>query len=138
LGRNIARLSGVVVHFDKVNMKLTAESLILIAICLADLLLTVFLLKNGPVREGNPLMAYYLQFGLTTFVIVKLCLMFPPILIVEWCRKYKPDFARFMLRFAITAYLGVYVVSFAAANVPRLIASKQMVREYQLQARLPR
>ncbi len=104
-------------------VSLTRESQIITAICLLDLAVTLALLAHSPnVSEGNPLMSFYLQFGVGAFIMVKLCLLFAPIFIVEWCRQFRPRFARNMLRVAIVAYVGSYTVMFLQVNMPVLLA----------------
>lgn len=98
-------------------MTLTKESILLIGICTADLASTLLLLSSGGAVEGNPLMAFYLRYGVGTFVMVKLSLVFLPIFIAEWGKQYKPKFVRFMLRATIATYLGMYLVVFLAVNV---------------------
>lgn len=98
-------------------MTLTRESLLLITICMADLITTLVLLKHDLAAEGNPLMAFYLTYGVGTFVMVKLTLVILPIFIAEWSRQYRPQFVRLMLRTAIAAYLGVYIALFSAINL---------------------
>ncbi len=98
-------------------MTLTKESLLLIGICTADLASTLLLLSGGGAVEGNPLMAFYLKYGVGTFVMVKLSLVFLPIFIAEWGKQYKPKFVRFMLRATIATYVGMYIVIFLAVNV---------------------
>ncbi|HOK52829.1 MAG TPA: DUF5658 family protein [Armatimonadota bacterium] len=93
------------------------ESLILIIIGLADLLLTLHLIAVNTATEGNPIMAFYLQFGIGAFVIVKLALLFGPVLVAEWSKRFKPVFVRWMMRGAIAAYLGAYLVGFMLVNV---------------------
>lgn len=103
-------------------MSLMKESLILIAIGMLDLVITLALLGHGRAVEGNPIMAYYLQFGVGAFVLAKLALLFLPIFIAEWSKRYKPRFVRLMMRGAITAYVGVYLILFVSVNVvPRAI-----------------
>jgi hypothetical protein len=101
-------------------MKLMRESLVLIAIGIADLISTLILLSNKGNLEGNPLMSFYLQFGIGVFVIVKLGLLFLPVFVAEWSKLHSPKFVRWMLRGAITLYLGSYVVLFIAVNVAPL------------------
>lgn len=98
-------------------MTLTKESILLITICLADLASTLVLLKHDVAAEGNPLMAFYLTYGVGTFVMVKLTLVILPIFIAEWSRQYRPRFVKLMLRTAIAAYLGVYIGLFSAVNL---------------------
>ena len=98
-------------------MTLTKESILLIGIATFDLAVTLLLLGADIAYEGNPLMAFYLRYGVGTFVMVKLSLIFFPIVIAEWSKQYKPRFVRFMLRATIATYLGVYIVLFLTVNV---------------------
>jgi hypothetical protein len=98
-------------------MTVTKESLLLIGICTADLASTLLLLHGGGAMEGNPLMSFYLRYGIGTFVMVKLSLVFLPIFIAEWGKQYKPKFVRMMLRATIATYLGMYVLVFLTVNV---------------------
>lgn len=98
-------------------MTLTKESILLIGICTADLASTLLLLNGGAAVEGNPLMAFYLRYGIGTFVMVKLSLVFLPIFIAEWGKQYKPKFVRFMLRATIVTYVGMYLLVFLSVNV---------------------
>ena len=97
-------------------MTCTRESLFLIGICTADLISTLLLLGKGA-AEGNPLMGFYLRYGIGTFVMVKLSLIFLPIFIAEWGKRYKPRFVRNMLRATIATYLGMYLLVFVTINV---------------------
>ena len=98
-------------------MTLTKESMVLIALCIVDLISTLFLLRTNGACEGNPLMSYYLRYGIGTFVLVKLTLIFLPVFIAEWSKQYRPRFVRFMLRAAILTYVGMYLVLFLTINV---------------------
>ncbi len=108
-------------------MSLMRESLILITIGLADLLSTLHLMAEKQATEGNPMMAYYLQFGVGAFVIVKLTLLFLPVFIAEWSKRYKPKFVKWMLRGAIAVYLGSYIVGFVLVNVQPIVKDKNYV-----------
>lgn len=98
-------------------MTLTRESIFLIGICTADLISTLFLVGGGTAAEGNPLMAFYLKYGLGAFVLVKLSLIFLPIFIAEWGKRYRPRFVRNMLRATIALYLAMYLLVFVGINV---------------------
>lgn len=106
-------------------MTVTKESLLLIGICTADLASTLLLIGSGGAIEGNPLMAFYLKYGIGTFVMVKLSLVFLPIFIAEWGKQYKPKFVRFMLRATIATYVGMYLLVFLAVNVVNVMASER-------------
>ncbi len=98
-------------------MKLTRESMILIALCVVDLVSTLILLRTNAAREGNPLMAFYLRYGVGTFVLMKLTLIFLPVFVAEWSKQYRPRFVRTMLRAAIVTYAAMYLVLFLTINV---------------------
>ncbi|MCX8052352.1 MAG: DUF5658 family protein [Armatimonadetes bacterium] len=98
-------------------MKLTRESMVLIALCGVDLVSTLLLLRTNTAREGNPIMAFYLRHGIGTFVLAKLTLIFLPVFIAEWSKQYRPKFVRLMLRAAILTYAGMYLVLFLTINV---------------------
>ncbi len=107
-------------------MTLTKESLLLIGICTADLASTLLLISSGGAVEGNPLMAFYLRYGVGTFVMVKLSLVFLPIFVAEWGKQYKPRFVRFMLRATIATYVGMYLVVFLTVNVIKTAGHDQV------------
>lgn len=107
---------------------ITRESQIIALICLADLAATLALLSHANVREGNPVMGYYLQWGVYAFVLAKLSLLFLPILVAAWCAQFKPLFTKRMLRFAIVAYVGLYALLFLQHNVPALMADAAEAR----------
>ncbi len=98
-------------------MTLTKESIILIAVCTADLATTLLFLNAKTAIEGNPLMSFYLRYGIGTFVLVKLSLIFLPIFIAEWCKQFRPKFVRLMLRATIATYLGAYLLMFVIINI---------------------
>jgi hypothetical protein len=98
------------------------ESFILITICLVDLLVTIHLIGAHRAVEGNPVMAFYLQFGLGTFIVMKLLLLALPIFVAEWSRQYRPHFVKAMMRVAILAYVGAYLMLFLSLNVPTMAA----------------
>lgn len=99
------------------EMTCTKESLVLIAICTADLITTLLLMGTYGADEGNPLMGFYLRYGIGTFVMVKVSLTFLPIFIAEWGKQYKPRFVRNILRATIVTYLGLYLIVFVGLNI---------------------
>lgn len=107
-------------------MTLTKESLFLIGICTFDLASTLMLLNSGGAMEGNPLMSFYLRYGIGTFVLVKLALIFLPIFVAEWGKQYRPRFVRIMLRATIATYLGIYLIAFLTINVERLMSNREV------------
>lgn len=100
----------------RTDMTLTRESMVLIAICTIDLVATLLFINNSSASEGNPLMAFYLRYGVGTFVIAKLMLIFLPVFLFEWSRQFKPQFVKLMLRVTIAAYLVIYLTLFLTIN----------------------
>jgi len=96
---------------------ISRESWIIAAICVADLVSTLIFVHHHGAREGNPLMDFYLQKGVIPFIVAKCTMFMLPIAIIEWARRHNPDFVRRMARFAIAAYIGLYVVVVAKENI---------------------
>lgn len=113
------------------RLTLTRESLLLIGISVVDLAATLLLVGTNVAAEGNPVMGFYLRYGVGTFVLVKLSLIFLPIFIAEWSKQYKPKFVRMMLRATIAAYLGIYLVLFLSVNLIPAIAQVEYSRPAQ-------
>jgi len=96
---------------------ITAESKILIAICLADMLSTVIAVLSGFAVEYNPLMAACIRRGIWVFIFVKLISFAPFILAVEYYRRKNPEFSRNACRSAIVLYIIVYIGLTIRANL---------------------
>jgi hypothetical protein len=101
-----------------VRVRLCAESLILSLICLADMLVTLCLVRAGIAVEQNPLMAACIDHSALTFVAVKILSFAPFVIAVEIYRRRNPMFAKSVCRLAIATYLVVFVTLTAAANLP--------------------
>lgn len=102
-------------------MSISRESIVLMLICLADLASTIFVVNYRHANEGNPLMKYYLDHGLATFVAAKLVLLLMPLFIAEWARQHRPQFVTRSLRVAAAAYLFAYVGGVAQLNIDRFL-----------------
>lgn len=97
--------------------KVSAESLILVGICLADMISTLFFVLRGSAVEQNPLMAVCLNHSPMVFVLVKLASFVPFVIAVELYRRRNAAFARFACRTAIAAYLVTFVVLTLGCNL---------------------
>ncbi len=95
---------------------ISPEAKWLAAISVVDLVSTVVLIAAGMAEEANPLMAYFLQFGLGAFCAAKLLFVIPPILLAEWYRQYNDRLMRSTLRFVTIAYVVIYVMGVAHYN----------------------
>lgn len=103
--------------FEVIKMTLTRESMVLIAICAIDLIVTLILLSSNAAAEGNPLMAFFLEYGVGTFIMMKITLTSVPVFIFEWCRQYRPRFVSRMIRITILMYLAIYASLFLVVNL---------------------
>ena len=59
-----------VFFFDRYNPKLFAAITAILMLSICDALLTLILIENGS-SELNPVMAFFLQYGLLTFIVAK-------------------------------------------------------------------
>lgn len=98
--------------------KVARESLVLAAICLADLITTLWFVHHEGASEGNPLMNYYLEQGVIPFIAAKCVLVLMPLAVLEWARRRKPRFVQAMLRVGIVLYLGMYGAVVWRINAP--------------------
>lgn len=97
--------------------KVSTESLVLVTICLADMLATLFFVLRGSAVEQNPLMAACLRHGPMAFVLVKLMSFVPFIIAVEFYRRQNASFARLACRSAIALYLVTFVALTVGTNL---------------------
>ncbi len=95
-------------------MRVSIESVVLVALCAADAVFTVWLIATGRATEGNALLGFYLkEGGMLSFLGAKTLLTLGPIAILEQIRRRHPRFVRLLLRAGIAAYVlawsaGVY------------------------------
>ncbi len=108
---------------------LSAESWTIIVVCVIDLVLTLVLIERGLAEEGNPLMQFYLGYGVWAFVLAKSVLVLAPVVIMEWGRLHRPRTVKLLARAGIASYLGIYAGMFLLINVPaiRLIQHAEAV-----------
>lgn len=97
--------------------RVSVESLVLVAICLADMLTTLYCVLVGIAREQNPIMAACINRGPVMFVMVKMISFVPFVIAVELYRRKNPDFALKACRYAIFLYLTAYVAFTVGTNV---------------------
>jgi len=96
------------------------ETVALAAICLLDLLSTMYWLSRGEAQEGNPLMARFVHMGPVAFIVAKLCAFVPALLLAEWYRPRNPTLIRQTLRLVALLYVGAYLLG-AAPHLRRLL-----------------
>ncbi|OFX17198.1 MAG: hypothetical protein A2Z18_08830 [Armatimonadetes bacterium RBG_16_58_9] len=97
--------------------RVSVESLILVAICIADMLTTLFLVLRGCAVEQNPLMAACMNHSPVTFVLVKTASFVPFVVAVELYRRKNPDFARMACRCAIVLYVAIFITLTLGTNL---------------------
>lgn len=91
------------------QLRVSRESMILVAICLADMFATLFFVLRGCAVEQNPIMAACLRQSPAAFVLVKLLSFVPFIIAVELYRRKNPSFAQLACRSAIVLYLVTFI-----------------------------
>lgn len=94
-----------------------AETYALLIICLLDLISTMWLITTNQAIEGNPIMAFYMCKGLGALIIAKILIDVFALFVIEWARRQSPHFVRGVLRFAIVAYVGMYMTFFFSSNI---------------------
>ncbi len=104
---------------------LSVESWAIILVCVADLLITLVLIHHGLAEEGNPIMRFYLGYGVWAFVLAKSVLVLAPIVIIEWGRIHRPRAVRALARVGIGCYLGIYAGMFLLVNVPAITLAQR-------------
>ncbi|MCX6344282.1 MAG: DUF5658 family protein [Armatimonadetes bacterium] len=97
--------------------KISIESLILIAICVADMLVTLYCVAIGIAKEQNPIMATCINHSPWMFVLIKLLSFVPFVIAIEWYRKKNPSFALKACRSAIALYVAAYVGLTLGVNI---------------------
>lgn len=96
--------------------KILKENWAILIIGLADLITTIYWIKNHGADEANPLFRYYLELGLPWFAAMKLVLLIGPIVMLEWAWQHRPAFTQLGARFAIVAYLIMYGIGVVRIN----------------------
>ncbi len=86
----------------------TLDSILLVLVTMADAAWTLFLVGKHIAVEANPFMAHVLAYGPVAFVTVKLLYTLPLIVVCEWLRTFRPQFATWALRLTLIAYVTLY------------------------------
>jgi hypothetical protein len=97
-------------------MRPSRETLTVAALCLADLISTLFLVRHHQAGEGNFVMDFYLQQGPLAFVAVKCLLFVPALVMAEWYRRKNPRLIVKTLRLVIVLYIAFYMAGVFQAN----------------------
>jgi hypothetical protein len=94
---------------DVLHRVISAEALIITAICMLDLATTLFWISQGHAREGNPVMAWVWDQGHVPFIAVKILTFAPAVAAAEWYRPHNPVLITRVMRWTIILYLAVYI-----------------------------
>ncbi|MEW6214764.1 MAG: DUF5658 family protein [Nitrospirota bacterium] len=81
--------------------------LFLIVLNLCDGYFTLILIKENTVIEANPVMAFYLEYGNVSFVMLKFLINIVSLFIFCLCKNF--SIARVSLVFAIIIYLSIVI-----------------------------
>jgi len=101
----------------RMKLRVSIESMVLIAICLADMAATLYFVLRGTASEQNPLMAACINYSPLLFVLVKIASFMPFVVAVELYRRRNPGFARKACLCAIALYLITFAALTLGANV---------------------
>jgi len=91
---------------------------VLLAIGLADMVVTILLVGSGLCRELNPLMAPLLNHHWATFAGVKVLTLLGAAVGCEWYRRRDEEFVRKWVRVGIVSYLVLWAAWFATGWDP--------------------
>ena len=96
---------------------LAPETYTILLLCVVDAVVTLYLFHAGRIREGNPIMAFYLQRGMPLTLAAKLVFVVPPLFLLEWARRRRPKVVHLALRPVLVVYVGLLVSAFAFRGV---------------------
>jgi hypothetical protein len=94
-------------------MKLMRETWIMAAVCLLDMVLTLWLIHAGYAKEANPVMQAALSMGIAWFIAVKCAYTFGPLTLLEIVGRRHTVIVRRYLRLGIGIYLTLHLASIA-------------------------
>ena len=93
------------------------DSVLLLVICMADMLSTLYFVHAGMATESNPVMAYWMNISDGAFCAAKIVSFLPLLIVAAYYRESRPKLVIFSLRCAIVLYLTIYVVAVGSQGV---------------------
>ena len=87
------------------------DSLLLFAICTADMCSTLYWVHTGAASEANPWMAFCLAHGDAGFVAAKFASFLPLLAFAAYYRARRPRLIAVSLRGTVVLYAAVYLVA---------------------------
>ena len=100
--------SSVLGHYAK--RPLLRESILLAIICTADMVSTLYWVRNGMAVESNPLFVAPLAHSDATFLALKGASYLVPIAILEALRSVRPEAVVRALRACLVGYVALYAL----------------------------
>jgi uncharacterized protein DUF5658 len=91
----------------------TQEGVAIAFICLLDLLTTLYWVSQGQAREGNPVLAFFLDQGMVPFIVAKLTTFVPALIVAEWYHPRNPRLITRVMRWVIVGYFVLYIAGVA-------------------------
>ena len=92
------------------------DSLTLAALCMADMLSTLYWVHTGDARESNPMLAECLRRGYGVFCAQKIASFLPLILFCAYYRSRRPRLIALALRGTVVLYILFYAAAVIAAS----------------------
>src|SRR5438128_1700237 len=99
-----------------VRVQVSPETQVLAAICVFDMLTTIYFVKTGAAVEANPLLAVAFKYGYLSFALAKLVISLVPLALIETLRPSRPQFCTVMLRIGIAGYVICYFLGSTLAS----------------------
>ncbi len=96
-------------HRPLLFRKVSDEGVLISFLCLLDLITTLYWVSQGQAREGNPVLAFYLDQGSVPFIAVKLFMFVPSVIMAEWYRPRNPVLITRAMRWVCVGYVFIYV-----------------------------
>jgi membrane associated rhomboid family serine protease len=92
------------------------ETMLLAAICFADMIQTLVVVRGHLAVEANPILAAAMSYSPWIFALVKTASFLIPLTAVEVLRPMSPRFVRLALRIGATGYLLLYLLGTMRIN----------------------
>jgi hypothetical protein len=101
----------------KPMFNISTDSIVLAGICYLDTVITAVLIASGRCAEANPILQFYLQWGLGVMCCIKVASFTVPLAALEWYRRRKPGFGAGIVRATTLLYLVCYFTAAAVVNL---------------------
>ena len=102
---------------SKLMFSISTDSIVLAGICWLDTVITAVLIASGRCTEANPILQFYLQWGLGVMCCIKVASFTVPLAALEWYRRRKPGFGAGIVRATTLLYLVCYFTAAAVVNL---------------------